>query len=179
MARSSTSNQQKLQILANELTRRLGNINKINSSQNQYINTINQYTQELKNSEYSFRTEREIVISGIRGLNTRIKRREMKNQNFYREAYTTAHQRVTRKLVSRESWYKQEKDHVDSPDGQEPPRNPARKVTRREKSGADKDKHQKSIIKLVIFVPFTTGSELAKKLRENEEKLAKLTNTKV
>ena len=58
-------------------------------------------------------------------------------------------------------------------------KNPARKVTRREKSGADKDKHQKSIIKLVMFVPFTTGSELAKKLSENEEKLAKLTNTKI
>ena len=180
MARSGMSNQQKLQILANELTRRLSNINKSNSCPNQYTNVINQYTQELKNSEYTFRTAREIVISGIRGLRTRIQLRERKNQNFYREAHTTARQRATKKLVSKETWYKeQDKENADSPEIQEITRKPTRTIARRGKFGIEKKMPEKSIIKSVMFDPYTAGSELAKRLRENEEKLAKITNTKI
>ena len=36
-----------------------------------------------------------------------------------------------------------------------------------------------SIIKSVMFVPFTTRSELAKPLRKNEEKLGKLSGNEV
>ena len=183
MARSGMATQQKLQILSNELTRRLSNVNQENSELKQYTRIINQFTQELKSSEYSFRTAREIVISGIRGLRTRKRLRELKNQKFYREAHTTARHRAAKKLVSKEIWYKkQEKVLTDQTLGPEIPRSLPRNGTRRTKSGnqeKNKNKEHESKIKSVMFVPFTPGSELAKLLRENEEKLVELTGCKV
>ena len=180
MARSGMATQQKLQILANELTRRLSNINKINSIKSQYTRTINNFTQELKNSEYIFKTAREIVISGLRGLRKREKLREIKNQNFYREAKTTARQRAHKKLVNKEIWYKNiNKDSTAPTDGPEMPRSLPEAGLRSLKSGKRNKKEQESKIKSVMFVPFTPGSQLAKQLRENEEKLEKLTNTRI
>ena len=182
MARSGMANQQKIQILSNELTRRLSNINKENSGINQYTRTINQYTKELKNSEYPFKTAREIVISGIRGLKTKYKLREMKNQEFYREAQSTARQRAMKKLVSKETWYKKPESQI-----------PQQELGHNFKSCGlpggpralgpspkNKNRHdQESKIKSVMFVPFTPGSSLAKLLRNNEEKLVTLTGSKV
>ena len=179
MARSSMATQQKIQILANELTRRISNINMKNSTQEQYNQVVNQFTQELKNSEYQHRTAREIVISGIRGLKTRIFRRESKKQEFYREAHKTAGVRARKKLVSKENWYKTQ-------DNQDPANITATRIARQElprslqKGGNKKPKKEtESKIKAVMFVPFTPGSELAKLLRENEEKLVKITDSKI
>ena len=48
------------------------------------------------------------------------------------------------------------------------------------KRNSDKGKEtQEQPVKAVMFVPYTPGGELAKKLRENEEKLSKLTKNKV
>ena len=68
MARSGMACQQKLCILSNELTRTLNNINMENSKQIQYNKVINQFTQELRNSEYQYKTATDIIISGLRGL---------------------------------------------------------------------------------------------------------------
>ena len=100
MARSGMACQQKLCILSNELTRRLSNINMENSKQTQCNKVINQFTQELRNSEYQYKTAREIIISGLRGLKTKIKLRKIKNQDFYRAAHTTVRQRARKKIVN-------------------------------------------------------------------------------
>ena len=136
MARSGMATQQKPQILSNELTRRLSNVNQENLELKQYTRIINQFTQELKSSEYPFRTAREIVISSIRGLRTRKRLRELKNQQFYREAHTTARHRAAKKLVNKEIWYKkQEKVLTDQDVGPEIPRSRPMTGTRRSKSG--------------------------------------------
>ena len=179
MARSGMAGQQKISILANELTRRLSNINLENSEKFQYIQVTNQYTQELKNSEYPYRTAKEIIISGLRGLQTKIKLRKIKNQEFYRSAHSTASQRAKKKLVSKENWYKQQETQENSC-GQENTKENARKgVPEKPETSSKKNKNQESKIKAVMFVPFTQGSELAKLLRENEENLVKLTGSKV
>ena len=108
MARSGMSSQQKVQILANELTRRLYNINKNEIQQQEYNDTINKMTQELKNSEYKYKTAREIIVSGIRGWRTRGIRRAQNKQEYYRPAHTTTRAREYKKLVARESWYKED-----------------------------------------------------------------------
>ena len=153
MARSSMATQQKIQILANELTRRISNINMKNSTQEQYNQVVNQFTQELKNSEYQHRTAREIVISGIRGLKTRIFRRESKKQEFYREAHKTAGVRARKKLVSKENWYKTQ-------DNQDPANSTATRIARQElprslqKGGNKKpNKETESKIKAVANMP--------------------------
>ena len=110
MSRSGMSVQQKVQILANELTRRLSNINQDRTTQEEHYRVIEQFTQELRNSEYNHRTAQEIVISGTRGHRTRIMRRTAGGQEFYRPAHRTVGIRPRKKLLGRENWYKQEKD---------------------------------------------------------------------
>ena len=187
MARSGMGKQQKMQILANDLTRRLSNVNTNNTKTQEKINIIEKFTQELKNSEYQHRTAREIVISGIRGYRTRFNKRTANGQEFYRLAHKTLSTRTKKKLMARQNWYRenkteQEKDEAEQEAQQQPPEN----VNKNNKNNKnDKNTKQnlqqenKNKVKAVMFIPFTPGSELAKLLRENEEHLNKITNCKI
>ena len=104
-ARSAMASQQRVQIEANELTRRLFNIGE-NNEQREYNKVVEQFTQELRSSEYKYNTAKEIVVSGLRGLRTRLKNRKMKGQDKYRTAASTARTREKKKLLQRENWYK-------------------------------------------------------------------------
>ena len=182
MARSGMSSQQKIQILANELTRRISNINIQLCNKEDYTEVIEQFTQELRNSEFPYHTAKEIVISEIRGLKPKILRRKARNQEFYRAGHTTALGRAKKKLVSRENWYKVQEQEADVQTDNKITNSPPSKNIRRpnsKKSPETKKYEQESKIKAVMFVPHTPGSELAKKLRENEEDLVKITGTKV
>ena len=81
--------QQKIQILANELTRRMYSINKDKNGKEEYARVVEQMTQELKNSEYQYSTARQVIVSGIRGWRTRIANRIKKGQEVYRHAKKT------------------------------------------------------------------------------------------
>ena len=108
MARSGVSSQQKIQILANELTRRLLNINIENNKQEEYNLVVEQLTRELKNSEYKYETAWEIIISGIRCWKRRVTQRQENGQELYRSAAKTLRTRTRKKLLTRENWYKTE-----------------------------------------------------------------------
>ena len=110
MERSSMSKQQKLQILANEMTRRLSNINKKRIKQEEYNRVVDQMSQELKNSGYTRKNAVEIISSGIRGWKARISRQEKAGQDMYRNAARTLTSRTRKKLISRENWYKKNKN---------------------------------------------------------------------
>ena len=185
MNRSATSTQQKIQILSNEMTRRLFNINRDGVEIQEYIQVIDQLTQELRNSEYEYKTALEIVASGIRGWRTRLKRREQKGQPIYRPAHTTTGTRNRKKLLGRETWYKKNEntDKVSVQEGnvgtkleksEKFPKTKKTKITR--PSTEEKQEHP---VKSVMFVPYTPGSQLAKKLRTNEEVLAKIPKSKL
>ena len=184
MARSSMSTQQKIQILSNELTRRIGNINILKNGTQEYMKVIEQFTQELKNSEFQFPTAREIVISGIRGLVTRNKRREQKNQPIYRTARITAHQRAHKKLVAKENWYREPEENSTAPSVEAritscPGSGKSRSLFSQTRKTKEHENNEKPKIKSVMFVPFTPGSQLAKNLRVNEEHLSKVSNNKI
>ena len=176
MARSGMATNQKIQILSNELTRRLSNINKNNSTQEDHNLVIEQFTRELKNSGYHHRTAQEIIISGIRGHRTRIIRRTAKGQEFYRPAHKTVGSRTRKKLVSRENWYKEEKNEDKEQEPKIRTSNSWRTGTKRKR---EQEQENENKIKAVMFVPYTNGSELAKRLRENEENLNKITKNRI
>merc|ERR1711942_54357 len=112
MERSAMSNHQKYQILANELTRRLSNIMDEVVEKEEILEKIEQFSQELRNSGYSQNQAKEIVSSGVRGWQKRIRKRKRDDQNFYRSAKDTLEERVMKDLVERETWYK-ENDGID------------------------------------------------------------------
>ena len=185
IARSGMSVQQKIQILANDLTRRLYNISKDKIEQEEYNKIIDQLTKELKNAEYNYKTAREIIISGIRGWKTRLARREEKGQEIYRLAKNTAKIREYKKLMSRETWYKPQEQKSEACQGVPEPWQPTqarkeKKITKTGQGSSNKQNTAKEIpTQAVMFIPYTPGSELAKLLRNNEEKIAKLTKSRL
>ena len=173
-ARSAMSNQQRVQIMANELTRRLWNVDKNSNPQSEYNRVCNQLTQELRSSEYNHFTARQIIVSGIRGWKKRMEVREKNGQDMYRPAHKTAKARERKKLLERETWYKEKEQESNEGEDKNSPRSNKRKSSMR-----GQEKRQEHPIKAVMIVPFTPGGELAKKLRENEEKLSNLTKNRI
>ena len=176
MARSAMSSQQKVQILSNELTRRMFNIKENNMKEN--IRVMDEMASELKNSEYKYKTAREIIISGVRGLRTRLARREQKGQDKYRIAHKTLQTRLRKKLTERENWYKRTTETDEYNEEHEINKHKKHKYKKKHENHEKHDKKEHPI-KSVMYVPQTPGSELAKLLRTNEEQLAKITGNKV
>ena len=103
MERSAMGIKQKMEILSNELNRRLTNVDSEILSKMEINIVLEQFTQELKNSGYTNEQSREIVISGYRGWKRRIERR--RNTGLYRHAIDTLEERERKKLIERETWY--------------------------------------------------------------------------
>ena len=80
MQRSAMSQQQKYSILSNEMIRRLSNTDFKLSNLDEKIKVIDQYTAELKKSEYSRLETKEIIISGIKGWKKKMSSREQKGK---------------------------------------------------------------------------------------------------
>ena len=186
MSKSAMSTQQKVQILSNELTRRMYSIRQDTNPQSEYNAVINQLTQELRTSGYNYTTAREIITSGIRGWKTRINQRIKKGQEIYRPAHKTVRTREKKKLIGRESWYKTVTEHKTEQDPAENNTKPRLRTNnknnvakKRQENSESQDKKQEQPTKSVMFVPYTPGSVLAKMLRENENKISQLASNKM
>ena len=109
MQRTAMGEHQKSSILSNELVRRLSNVNIERVDHTEVIEIIEKFTQQLKTSGYGIKQSRDLVVGGIKGWRNRIKRREREGRGFYREGKTSLKQRVTKKLLEKETWFKQKK----------------------------------------------------------------------
>ena len=160
------------------------------------LGVIEQFTKEMKSSGYDRRGAREAVISGIKGDRKRHERKEKDGGSFYKTAEETLKDRINRKLLESTTWYKdpeetqgKEKDefHQESWEagenlrkgkiGEKPGKNRVKggKIQKRKGKGKSSSAKGKSNIKSVLFVPFTQGSKLAKKMRDSELKLEEMT----
>ena len=105
---SAQGEQQKMDILSNELIRRMSNVcEKIEESEK--IEIIDHYTKQLKNSGYSWAQSKEVVICGLRGFKNKCERRKKEGRGFYRSAQQTLVKRVKKKLLEKTSWFKGKK----------------------------------------------------------------------
>ena len=106
MARSAMGDHQRYAILTNELIRRLSQINVEHVDIIEVIKVIEVFTQEMKSSEYTREQIRETVIGGVKGWRRKIERRKREGIGFYRTAPSTLKTRVRKKLMERETWFK-------------------------------------------------------------------------
>ena len=191
MERSGISYHQKFQILINELSRRLSNIQVEEIEQTEVTEKVEQFITELKNSGYSQSQAREIVTNGILCWKNKLRKRKRLNIPMYRLAETTISQRLQKQLLEKETWYKNDDKNID--EDEEAPPSKIRKIstvpaeekplslsTRRMKSRRGYKKgDQNNKIKSVIFIPHTRNSELAAELRITENKLEEVTGNKI
>jgi hypothetical protein len=170
MKRSAMSENQKMDILSNELIRRLSNIGP-GIERQEVCNIIDKYTKQLKNSEYDRKQAKEIITCGLRGHKNKIERRKQDGEAFYRAASDTLEARTRKKLTEKNNWFRKKKKKEIGK---------LRRDKRREgENHSQRDKNEKEQngggAKAVIFVPYTIGSLLAKEMREKENELEKLT----
>ena len=179
MKRSAISQHQRCSILANELVRRLSNIDVVNVPHSEVLLVIEQFTQQLKNSEYSCKEARGHIVDGIRGWRNKIERRKRENIDFYRLATNTLVSRVKKKLMEKSTWYKTENKKLeDKPEDWELPEGWKTDREKGEKRKADKDMNMKKRkkVKGVMFVQHTHHSEMAGELRLNENEFERMTD---
>ena len=141
------------------------------------------YISQLKNSGYSRKQAREVVICGMVGWLRKLERREKQGQGQYLAARLTLEERDEKKLLEKTSWYKEngkrKRENAESKIIYNPPKRArrgtlARKTGRGKTTTTNKQEQGKSKIKAVMFIPYTRHSELAVRIRENEERMEKM-----
>ena len=174
------SHQQRYSILSNEMIRRLFNTNHEEPDAEDVTKIIETFTQELKSSGYGRRDARETVVCGFIGWRRKIARRIQEKTPFYRSGASTQRQRCKKKILEKSSWYREKRKREDDADPKRIHRetgdNRKRKVMHNTKQG---DKQKVGEIKTVMFVPYTPGSELARRMREAETNLQEITGYRV
>ena len=186
MQRSAMSEHQRMAILSNELVRRLSNIHR-DVVEQEMETVIEHYISQLKNSGYNRKQARETVVCGVVGWRRKLERREKQGQKQYLEAQETLEQRTEDKLLEKTSWYKGDKKRKRENEESQfkykaPPTGKRRKGIQgnQPKPKQERDKPGTvSKVKAVMFVPFTRHSELANRLRENEESMEKMSGYKL
>ena len=173
------SQQQKMAILGNELVRRLKTIHR-DVLEDELEDVVEHYVGQLKNSGYSRKEAKEIVTCGVVGWRRHLERRQKRGQDQYLEAGETLEDRERKKLLEKTSWYK--------PDRKRKAEDAASKYRykpvgcKRKRKGGNPDHEgtaEKSKIKGVMFIPYTKHSELATRLRENEQRMEGMTGCRI
>ena len=108
MKSSATSEKSKIQILAQDLIRRMQNICD-SVSQSERNSVVNYYTDRLFRSGYSQSQVREIIISGLVGNERKVARAARDKVPLHRPAAVTLKTRLHKKLTQRENWFKGKK----------------------------------------------------------------------
>ena len=98
MERSSQAESSKFSILANELTRRFEMMDK-NIDIEEKIDVVNHFTQQLVNSGYNDTKIKEIVISSLKGIVRKEKKRIENGQSRYRSEEESLMDRLNKKLL--------------------------------------------------------------------------------
>ena len=153
------SENQKLQVLTQEVIRRLGNTYE-GLVYEDYTKIIDDFSQKLFNSGYKMDQIRRIIIAGIKGWGGKVRRCQEEGRRLRRTARDSQEQRMRTKLIGKSSWFKrkggQKIDWYKMGEGQQKKRKneKVRKVT------------TTTTPKSVLFVDQTPGGELAIRMRE-------------
>jgi len=173
MKRSSQSEQSKVSILVNELTRRFEVLDaRIDIKEK--VDIINHYTQQLLNSGYLQDQIRDIMISGLKGIHRKEERRKAALTR-YKSSLDTLEERERKKLMEATNWYKKKNVNVEEEDNfklvsLQENINWSKYKKGNKKGGKRKDPKSvevngKEKVTSVIFVPHTERSELAKNIK--------------
>ena len=138
------------------------------------IKVIDEYSDQLRASGYSPEQAQRIVVAGLTGYERKLKKSTEEKIDLHRSAAGSLESRIKKKLLGRQTWYKNKKRD-------------ARAGKNSFKSSSKRKPNHKSKLKndsppevvTVMFVPQTPNGELAKRLQQVENDIAKVTGKKV
>ena len=111
MKSSAMSEKSKIQILSQDLVRRMQNVCQT-ISQSEKNEIIDNYSDRLFRSGYSQSQVREIIVSGLVGYENKLARAARQNIPLHRPAAATLKNRLHKKLTQRQNWFKDKKKKV-------------------------------------------------------------------
>ena len=158
---SAINDNTKRATMAQELVRRMLNVSELLNQQERNA-VIEKFVEKLEKSGYSKKQRREIVLAGLQGYESKKRKAEMSRSELHRDGEATAGGRMTKKLLSKTSWYKQKTD-------KESKEKPALKRMREAKTRSKRSENNEKPPSAVLFVPRTPGGELAIRFREDCE----------
>ena len=163
---SALSENQKIQILSQELVRRLFNTKEtLNKEYRSLI--INEYTQKIINSGYSSDQVKKIILSGVKGYFGKVRRRrkDQVGKRIHRTAQESGGSRWKRKLLGKTTWYRSKRKK----DGEET--TPSSRIKGRSVKEVQHKGEEDLKTRAVLFVPQTPMGELATRTREVLERM--------
>ena len=115
MARSALSRHQLFNIMSNELIRRLEVISE-DVDIGEKVRIVEQYTQQLVNSDYDWKFCREIIVSGLKGWKRKEARKQKLSIPRFRSGQSSLKTRSDRKLMEKYDWFKKKYNIEDDND---------------------------------------------------------------
>ena len=162
-SRSAMEQNTKIGIMGNEVIRRLLNSGGAIGN-NERWEALDGYAVKLLTSGYTLEVTRRIILSGIRGFEAKVKRREQGGIPLYRTAAESGKSRNRKKIIGKSTWFKKPGGGVT--------KTIAGGNTKKRKRNIESEGGIKT--RTVIFVEHTTGGELAKRMRETLSRIEKM-----
>ena len=187
---SAMGENSKVASLGQELIRRLKNTN-IELEQGKIDGIVDNFTVKLISSGYSTRQAHGIVTSGLKGFEKILKKQIDGVSNIHRPAASGISTRNRRKLTGKTSWFRtgvknetEKEPKISKGCAKEVPNiKEPRKTVKKEprcRTKEDKNPHNEDTrTTTVLFVQQTPGGELAKRFREAEKELSRMTGFRV
>ena len=152
--KSAMAENPKLQILSNDLIRRL-----LNTSEELGVGArctvVDQYAQKLLNSGFRREQTRKILLNGIKGCEANKQRRAAEGRSLRSTAQGSRGSRIKKKLLGKSSWYKSRKNP--GPTQEMRSSAPGSKQNKIKKTQEQRTPPMKTI----LFVEHTKNGELA------------------
>ena len=157
--RSALDENSKTQILANELMRRLGNIDQREEDKVKG-EVVDQFGVKIFTSGYSLSQTRRIALNEVRGWERKAERAKKDGRQLYRTAEDSLQGRIKKKTVGKTSWYKKRKNK--DKDERQGAGAGTEKQDQNRRRGGKKRKQEESDndleVAAVLFVENTIGS---------------------
>ena len=170
MERSAQPENTKNSTLAQDLVRRMFNTSEMLPQEERDM-VIEKYILRLRRSGYSKKQVENIIISGLKGYETKKEKARKNNKVLHRSAMSTKLQRHRDKLMEKSTWFRKEKKRDE--------KDPTDEKPSWRQGGMEKVEGTNSQPITVLFVPRTKGGELASKIRKAETELESITGYKV
>ena len=162
--------------LSNEVIRRLDAFNET-VSHRMRIEALDIFCQKMLNSGHKVATIRSILVSGIKGYDRKVARCQASGIPLHRSAAQSSGQRRTKKLLVKTQWFRQEgKEDAEEQQAHPLPARAGETQSSRVQGAATNTKRvaeqgNQQRITTVLFVEFTRGGDLQKKMRETLDRI--------
>ena len=173
LERSALPENTKISSLSQEVVRRMLNTSEMvrQEERNAILET---FITKLRVSGYRQEQTKRIVEAGLKGYEGKLEKARKSGEDIHRSSKSTENLRYSKKLLEKSNWFKKKGKSQESEVGKS--NNPGKKKTA---GNWEKQPTKNSVPITVLFVPKTPGGEFAKRLKEAESEIEKITGDRI